>query len=224
MNDQLSESAVSAFLKTALADAALSVPKLEAKARAEGLLGEHQRITHAKLFQRAKQSLGIKSIRAGFGTSGCWHWEMPRTADRSSTASSITRQPVRSERRIPADWVNGVGCLDHHRPIADVPRHRWRQFVDDCTNFVSSSWAERASALGWDAVSLFGCRRNHPLSYLGSAGLLWVLNGCRLIELHRDWAVIDLPVNKSQRIFYRRRGEAGITLPWTEGHGHLRDP
>jgi hypothetical protein len=96
--------------------------------------------------------------------------------------------------------------------------------VDDCTNFVSSSWAERAAALGWDDVSLFGCRRNHPLSYLGSAGLLWVLNGCRLIELHRDWAVIDLPVNKSQRIFYRRRVEAGITLPWTEDRGHLRNP
>jgi hypothetical protein len=66
--------------------------------------------------------------------------------------------------------------------------------VDDCTNFVSSSWAERAAALGWDAVALFGCRRNHPLSYLGSAGLLWALNGGRLIELHRGWAVIDLPV------------------------------
>jgi hypothetical protein len=96
--------------------------------------------------------------------------------------------------------------------------------VDDCTNFVSSSWAERASALGWDAVSLFGCRRNHPLSYLGSAGLLWVLNGSKLIELHRDWAVIDLPVNRSQRIFSRRSVEAGIILPWTERSCHLRDP
>jgi hypothetical protein len=73
-------------------------------------------------------------------------------------------------------------------------------------------------------VSLFGCRRNHPLSYLGSAGLLWALNGGGLIELHRDWAVIDLPVNKSQRIFYRRRVDAGITLPWTERSRHLRDP
>ena len=224
MNDRLRESAVSEFLKTALADAALSVPKLEAKARAAGLLGDRQRVTHAKLFKRAKKSLGIRSTRAGFGTAGEWLWEMPRNADRSSAASSITRQPVRAERHIPVDWVKGVSCLDHHRPIADVPRHRWRQFVEDCTNFVSSSWAEHAAALGWDDVSLFGCRHNHPLSYLGSAGLLWALNGCTLIELHRDWAVIDLPANKSQRIFYRRRVEAGITLPWTEGRGHLRDP
>ena len=60
MNDRLSEAVVTAFLKTALADAALSVPKLEAKARAAGLLGERQRVTDAKLFKRAKKSLGIR--------------------------------------------------------------------------------------------------------------------------------------------------------------------
>jgi hypothetical protein len=39
--------------------------------------------------------------------------------------------------------------------------------------------------------------------------------GGRLVELHRDWAVIDLPVNRSQRIFYRRNVDpAKITLPW----------
>jgi hypothetical protein len=53
---------------------------------------------------------------------------------------------------------------------------------------------------------------------------LWNLNGGRLLEFHRDWAVIDLPVNSSQRIFSRRSVEAGVTLPWTEGRGDLRDP
>jgi hypothetical protein len=37
-----------------------------------------------------------------------------------------------------------------------------------------------------------------------SAGLLWALNGGRLAQLHRDWAVIDVPVNRSERVFYRR--------------------
>jgi hypothetical protein len=224
MNDRLRESAVSEFLRTALADAALSVPKLEAKARAAGLLGERQRVTDAKLFKRAKKSLGIRSTRAGFGNAGEWLWELPSNRDEAAVSPSISPLPARSGHRVPVDWVKGVGQLDYQSPLADVPRHRWRQFVDDCTNFVSSSWAERAAALGWDAVALFGCRRNHPLSYLNSAGLLWALNGGRLIELHRDWAVIDLPVNRSQRIFSRRSVEAGIILPWTEGRGHLRDP
>ena len=77
------------------------------------------------------------------------------------------------------------------------------------------SLAGRASRLGWDAMALFGCAPKRPLEYSGSAGLLWAINGGRLVELHRGWAVIDLPVNRSQRIFYRRNVDpAKITLPW----------
>ena len=118
---------------------------------------------------------------------------------------------------IPIDWIQGVACLHPDRPPNDVPRHRWRQFVGDCKNFLSSSenWASRAAGLGWDAMALFGCAPKRPLDYLGSAGLLWAINGGRLLELHRDWAVIDIPVHGSQRIFYRRNVDAAkITLPW----------
>jgi hypothetical protein len=71
--------------------------------------------------------------------------------------------------------------------------------VEDCKIFVSSpeSLAERASRLGWDAMALFGCAPKRPLDYSGSAGLLWAINGGRLVELHRDWAVIDLPADQS---------------------------
>jgi hypothetical protein len=56
-----------------------------------------------------------------------------------------------------------------------------------------------------------------PLDYLGSAGLLWAINGGRLLELHRDWAVIDVPVHGSKRIFSRRNVDpAKITLPWAK--------
>jgi hypothetical protein len=41
------------------------------------------------------------------------------------------------------------------------------------------------------------------------------VNGGRIIELHRDWAVIDRPVNRSQSIFYRRDVDPEkIALPW----------
>src|SRR5215831_15456932 len=157
-----------AFLRKSLAEGAQDVLKLEAMARRETLLGERQRITHAKAFKRAKYSLQIRSVRAGFAP-------------------------------------------------PDVPRHRWRQFVSDCQSFLNSSenWAERAAELGWDARALFGCHRNYPLMHLGSAGLLWAVNGGKLVELHRDWAVIELPVNRSQRIFSRRDVAAGkVILPW----------
>jgi hypothetical protein len=81
--------------------------------------------------------------------------------------------------------------------------------------FFSLAECNRARGLGWDAMALFGCAPKRPLDYLGSAGLLWAINGGRLLELHRDWAVIDVPVHGSQRTFYRRNVDAAkITLPW----------
>src|SRR4051794_37316746 len=136
-------------------------------ARTEGLLDAHQRITHTKAFKRAKHSLGIKSVRTGFGPTGGWRWELPCDRDGASAASLITRA-VRAERRVPVGWVEGVARLNYYRPPTDVPRHRWHQFVNDCHTFLNSSenWAERAAELGWNARALFGCPPNYPLMHL----------------------------------------------------------
>jgi hypothetical protein len=65
-------------------------------------------------------------------------------------------------------------------------------------------------------MQLFGCKPRYPLSYLGEAGLLWHVNGGKIIELHRTWAVIDDPVNRSQGVFYRRDiAKERLMLPWT---------
>ena len=58
------------FLNRVLAAGAIAVGDLETKARAAGLLGEHQQIRHAKAFIKAKKSLGIRSLRTGFRISG----------------------------------------------------------------------------------------------------------------------------------------------------------
>ena len=217
MKDVRGQARVIAFLRNSLAEGAQDVLTLEAMARTKGLLGKRQRITHAKAFKRAKHFLEIKSLRAGVGPNGGWRWQLPCDRDGASAASPITRLPVRAERRVPVGWVEGVARLNYYRPPTDVPRHRWRQFVSDCHSFLNSSenWAERAAELGWNARALFGCHRNYPLMHLGSAGLLWAINGGKLVELHRDWAVIELPVNRSQRIFSRRDVAAGkVILPW----------
>jgi hypothetical protein len=178
-----SEVLVTEFLRDALAVDALGVPELEARARAIGLLGERQSITHIRVFKRAKKSLGIRSLRAGFGARSQWRWQLPRQSDGSLKTDSGTARERRGP--IPIDWVQGVAYLDPDRPPNDVPRHRWRQFV--CKNFLSSpeKWAERAAGLGWDAMALFGCAPKRPLDHFGSAGLLWAIKGGRLIELHR---------------------------------------
>jgi hypothetical protein len=50
--------------------------------------------------------------------------------------------------------------------------------------------------------------------YLGKAGLLWQVSGGKIIELHRDWAVIDHPVNRPQTFSRRDVDPEKITLPW----------
>src|SRR5215217_1244973 len=62
-----SEAAVSDFLRDVLKPDAVGVPNLDVMAREAGLLGERQQVTQAKLFRRAKRSLGIRSVRNGFG-------------------------------------------------------------------------------------------------------------------------------------------------------------
>src|SRR5215470_6010931 len=115
MKDLRRQARVTTFLRSALAEAPQDVLKLEAMARTEGLLGERQRITHTKAFKRGKHSLRIKSVRAGFGTNGGWRWELPCDRDGASTASAITREPVRAERCVPVHWVEGVERLNDYR-------------------------------------------------------------------------------------------------------------
>jgi len=79
------------FLRDALAADAVGVPKLDAMGHAAGLLGERQRITQAKLFRRAKRSLGIRSRRDGFGEGGGWSWELPPSSDAPATISATTQ-------------------------------------------------------------------------------------------------------------------------------------
>src|SRR6516162_4569424 len=161
------EAVVAEFLRKALAGEALSVPKLDAMARAVGLLGEGEHITQAKLFRRAKDALGIRSVRNGFGRGGGWSWEWPPGSNVPATSSARREPSTPREPVVPREWVQGVARLEQDRPPADVPRHRWHQFVEDCRAFLrSEALAHRAAQLDWDAASLFGCCRN-PLMYLG---------------------------------------------------------
>src|SRR6478672_6777192 len=84
-------------------------PPGAARARATGLLGQRQSITHIKVFKRAKRSLGIRSVRTGFGARSRWLWQLPQ----QSEASIEPELGPFLERRvaIPIDWVQGVACL-----------------------------------------------------------------------------------------------------------------
>jgi hypothetical protein len=230
-----SSSPILDFLQQALDGGAVSVPELEVKARTAGLLGERQQVRHAKAFKKAKKALGIRSLRDGFGRGGKWMWLMPPqvatesgSVANSDLASKIQR-PVRDPElpdkssaalessSVVQQWQAGVQLLDYVRSPSAVPPIRWHLFLADCHKFLNSSenWAERAARLGWDAPALFGCHCTRPLEHLGSAGLLWAINGGKLVELHRDWAVIERAQDRSRRVHHRRSTyAANVKLPW----------
>jgi len=200
------------FLRTSLANGALAAADLQAMARADGLLSEHQQIRHAKAFKKAKKSLGIRSLRTGFGPRGEWVWVLPQqaaqfeigsvtnshldTKEQKSTHDtkvSESRHAALESGGVVQQWIDGIQRLDDVRCPTTVPLVRWHLFLGDCHRFMTSSenWADRAAALGWNSLALFGCHRTRPLDHLGSAGLLWALNGGSLVQLHRDWALIE---------------------------------
>src|ERR1700730_3544866 len=78
MTNRVHSAVVAEFLQNALAGDALPVPKLEVMARAAKLLGEGKRITHVKVFKKAKKTLGIRSVRNGFRDAGEWLWRLER--------------------------------------------------------------------------------------------------------------------------------------------------
>jgi hypothetical protein len=144
----------------------------------------------------------FRRARAGFGARSRWLWQLPR--HREDQEQDTAPQP-----RLPIDWVEGVDSLDPDRPPDAVPRHRWRQFVEDCKTFLNSpdSLAGRAARLGWDAKALFGCAPN-----------LRSENRCR------KWAKLlarrDLPLSEGNfrqtisKSGYSVRSCELITVPW----------
>ena len=90
----------------------------------------------------------------------------------------------------PRAWAEALARLDPACPRCDMPPKRWLQFIDDCRRFLDDGWAVCAERLGWGPLDLFGCDRTKPFARIDRAGLLWLLNGRKLLALSADAAAI----------------------------------
>ena len=114
----------------------------------------------------------------------------------------------------PREWAEGFARLDCSHPPADVPSRRWQQFIDDCGLFLDNGWAAKAAALGWGPRELFGADGRAPFGRVDRAGLLWLLNGNRLVALTADTAIIETATGARQT-YYRTPVESEqIALAW----------
>jgi hypothetical protein len=99
--------------------------------------------------------------------------------------------------RIP--FAEVLGALDRRCPDYVEAEH-WRQCLTGARRFLAA-WGDKAAALGWTARELFGLHqppaKPHPtysrLSRYDATGLLWLLDGRRVIALTADTAAIESP-------------------------------
>ena len=120
---------------------------------------------------------------------------------------------IEHEGAIPREWAEGFARLDPAQPPCDVPTKRWQRFVDDVGLFLDGPFCAVAAALGWGPHDLFGCDRDRPFARIDSAGLLWVLNGNRLVALSENTATIETRTGARQT-WRRRPSEPGRVLAW----------
>lgn len=113
----------------------------------------------------------------------------------------------------PRSWGEALARLDPARPPADISPTRWLRFIDDCGRFIDNGWAARAAALGWGPLDLFGCNREKPFARISQAGLLWLLDGRKLLALTGDTAAIATQ-SGGKLTLYRRQLETGGVLAW----------
>lgn len=116
----------------------------------------------------------------------------------------------------PRSWGEALARLDPARPPADISLNRWLQFIDDCGRFIDDGWAAHAKALGWGPLDLFGCNRDKPFARISQAGLVWLLEGRKLVALTAETAAI-VTRSGGKLNFYRRQLETGGVPAWELG-------
>jgi hypothetical protein len=138
------------------------------------------------------------------------------SADNWAEAHEERAAIAEHDGRAPRPWAEALVRLDPAHPPGDVPPRRWVQFIDDCGRFLDEGWAEQCATLGWGPLDLFGCDRERPWARIDHAGLLWLLNGRKLLALTADMAIIEGPTGGRTR-YYRRCApiEPGrVVLAW----------
>ncbi len=110
--------------------------------------------------------------------------------DKSPSSSGLVT-PER-DTNVPDVWSQGFLQLDPFCAPRDVPRPHWLRFIGDFRDFLQSGWAEKAHALGWSSLDLFGCHPTRPYARLDQKGLLWLLQGRPIVALTDTIAMIDV--------------------------------
>jgi hypothetical protein len=113
------------------------------------------------------------------------------------------------------EWRRGVSRLDIDQPPKGVPHSRWQSFVANATRFLAGPFVAPAAALGWTALDLFGADPDRPFARIDRLGLLWLLNGGRLLALTSKTVMIETA--SGSILTYRRARARDASRPGSFG-------
>ena len=111
---------------------------------------------------------------------------------------------------VPEQWAQGVADLLAMPRPTTWPETQWRQLREDAFGFLRDH-AATAARLGWGALDIFGIDPTRPLVTHDAMGLVLLLHGRRVVELHADGAVIES--NQGQRSSFTRRPTPSARVP-----------
>ena len=98
---------------------------------------------------------------------------------------------------------------------ATWPEERWAVLREDAFAFLRDYGAE-AAGLGWGELDLFGVHPTHPLARYDAMGLVPVLHGRPVVELHAAGAVIQSQLGQ-RKSFTRHPAPAARVAVWALG-------
>ena len=104
------------------------------------------------------------------------------------------------------------------KPPGDFLSRRWDQLRRDVTDFLASPWLAEAARLGWTDLDLFGVDADRPYTRIDQLGLVPALDGCKIISLSAESAILETPSPGGARQSYRRKpDQPGRVLVWELG-------
>ena len=96
-------------------------------------------------------------------------------------------------------------------PLGDFPSARWATLRRDVDGFLASPWAAEAERLGWTELDLFGVNAGRPYVRIDGLGLVPALDGCKIVELSANVAILQTPGGVRQS--YRRKADQAGRVP-----------
>jgi len=112
---------------------------------------------------------------------------------------------------VPREWAEGFARLDVSRRPDGFSQRQWEQIVSDGGRFLDHGWAERAVAIGWSAVDVFGVHPLAPSARYDGMGLVPLISGGQVVDIKPDRATIMTP-SEETLVYYLRR-ESRIAIP-----------